>query len=219
MEEFDDNILEGEAEQQRLVLEAQQKERNEIFADLEAYLEEFKGKKDAEGKPLVSFPKNFDKVTASMSRKDLYSEDNPASWSRCLLASRFDDDLLQASFEGGRYKSVVKEHASELRVERGMAEIAMMDKQLQALNRKAADISSTIDTPSSARYKSNRSRQRSRSSPKGVFLTRQLDSAATTPAQTPLGTAINIITTATFIVVTTTAAAVTVTVVSAAVMC
>lgn len=174
-----------ETEEQKNILEEQQRERDRIFADLEAYLEEFKTKKDEEGKPLVSFPKNFDKVTQSMSRKDLYSNDS--SWSKCLLSSRFDDDLRHSSFEGGRYKALFEEEEGVMRVERGMAEIAMMDKQIHALNRKAAEINNvSSDALPASRHRISRSRKSSRNG--GVFLTRQVDdSAATTPAQTPIG--------------------------------
>ena len=100
--------------------------------------------------PLVRFPPNFDSIVTAMTREDLESNE-PESWSRVLLSAPFGQD---AEFEQGRYRELFssgyqvqeegfKETEEQRRVQRGMAEIALLDRQLRAALRRAKEASST----------------------------------------------------------------------------
>lgn len=113
---------------------------------------------------LVHFPANFDAIANSMTREDLHLEanedDEGEDWCRTLLADRFALDAA-AEFEGGRYKTLFAREEYHLHttaaavhgegevagrvgqeesrraylMKKGMAEIALLDRQLRLMNR------------------------------------------------------------------------------------
>mmetsp|Transcript_19612 Transcript_19612/g.33007 ORF Transcript_19612/g.33007 Transcript_19612/m.33007 type:complete len:173 (+) Transcript_19612:122-640(+) len=103
--------------------------------ELVTFLEEFRQKKNDEGKPLVQFPKNFDQISDAMTRQDIISTDDK-TWSKYLLEEKFNQDS-QKRFEGGRYRDLLSEPEADARVHRGLAEIHMLDKQISNLNKQA----------------------------------------------------------------------------------
>eukprot|EP01041_Mallomonas_annulata_P013533 gene13533-28696_t len=129
------------------------------------FLDESKKKKSDDGKPLVFYPKNFDKVVEAMDRRDLFGGAN--NWSASMLSDKFDEDM-NSNFEGGRYRHVFSDSADEMRVTRGLAEINMLDRYLQSVTRRANSISAAIISVS----------HRSSESPDGTFLTRVREDSA-----------------------------------------
>eukprot|EP00607_Mallomonas_marina_P010528 CAMPEP_0182421908 /NCGR_PEP_ID=MMETSP1167-20130531/7472_1 /TAXON_ID=2988 /ORGANISM="Mallomonas Sp, Strain CCMP3275" /LENGTH=143 /DNA_ID=CAMNT_0024599527 /DNA_START=57 /DNA_END=485 /DNA_ORIENTATION=- len=110
--------------------------RNELVN----FLEECRHKSGDDGKPLIVYPKNFEKVVEAMDRRDLLSSD-PNNWSVSMLNDKFDEEM-KSSFEDGRYRHVLEETAEEIRVKRGLSEIHMLDRQLQSLTKRAQHINS-----------------------------------------------------------------------------
>lgn len=53
------------------------------------------------------------------------------TWSKYLLEEKFDQDS-QTNFEGGRYGDLVRESQSDVLVNRGLAEIHLLDKQVHS---------------------------------------------------------------------------------------
>mmetsp|Transcript_14555 Transcript_14555/g.21929 ORF Transcript_14555/g.21929 Transcript_14555/m.21929 type:complete len:643 (-) Transcript_14555:138-2066(-) len=161
VESYDDNDRDKERFRER------DREMEGMRQSLLNYLNETRDKKSTDGTPLVHFPENFDSIVNAMNRKDLVSE-SEKSWARCLLEERFDRDM-QEGFEGGRYKELLEESKDEVAVDRGMAEIQLLDNQLSALNRKARSIAQ--ETAQLLQDDETKSSARSRAGD-GTFLTR-----------------------------------------------
>lgn len=181
-------------------------EQEAIRKELEAYLDEMRTKTTEDGAPVVHYPKNFDKIAGAMSRDDVIDYENKETsstqWSQTLLAvSALDGNI----FEQGRYVGVLKEVSEDSKIERGLAEICMLDKQLKDMLKKSAAINaeitprpgsagtdggyetprSNVSTPRTARSVSSTS-----SSQYNTFLTRTRgDSKTSTPAGSPPSTA------------------------------
>lgn len=107
-------------------------EKDALRSELLDFLEEFRGKKNDEGRPLIQFPNNFDEICDAMSRKDLESS-HEESWSRFLLEAQFDKDSKR-DFEGGRYSKVISDTEDMDMVNRGLAEIHLYDEKIRKLN-------------------------------------------------------------------------------------
>ena len=113
-----------------------------IRRELSDYLDEVRNKKDDEGNPTVHFPKDFDKIADSMNREDLAadsSDGNNNEWTKELFNSNMGGD----QFENGRYKSFVKSIKEDSKIDKGMAQIYYLDKQLKSLINREKDIKKT----------------------------------------------------------------------------
>lgn len=149
MEEDDDDIYQNAFDEVSSVMssiQARELEQKSILSELESYLNEISSKQDSEGNRLVSYPKNFDSIASAMTRKDLENS-SEASWSKHLLAQKFDEDI-SSSFENGRYKDMLDKELKNEKIDRGLAEIHLLDNQLRKLSRKAYDINKSISSTS-----------------------------------------------------------------------
>lgn len=112
-----------------------EKEREEMRKELNTYLLECR--LDSEGKPLVHVPPNFQQVVEAMNRDDLFSvEEKP--WSKYLLQSSVSSDKLFAGDleSSSRYKDVINEDEPDRKIKKGLAEIYMLDRQLQDVSQR-----------------------------------------------------------------------------------
>ena len=112
-----------------------EKEREEMRKELSSYLLECR--LDSEGKPLVHVPPNFQQVVEAMNRDDLFSvEEKP--WSKYLLQSSLSSDKLFAGDieSSSRYKDVINEDEPDRKIKKGLAEIHMLDRQLQDVSQR-----------------------------------------------------------------------------------
>ena len=97
--------------------------------------------------PLLIYPPDFDTIANAMSREDLESSEK--DWSFHLFAKKFKMDL-DGSLEQGRYQSLFSEGYAieeldsrsnqDYKVAMGLAEIALLDRQLKAALRRAKEI-------------------------------------------------------------------------------
>lgn len=112
-----------------------EREREEMRKELNSYLLECR--LDSEGKPLVHVPPNFQQVVEAMNRDDLFSvEEKP--WSKYLLQSSVSSEKLFAgdSESSSRYKDVINEDEPDRKIKKGLAEIYMLDRQLQDISQR-----------------------------------------------------------------------------------
>ena len=103
--------------------------------------------------PLLIFPPDFDTIANAMSREDLASSDK--DWSFYLFANKFKMDH-DGSLEQGRYQSLFREgyaieeitsrNNEDYKVAMGLAEIALLDRQLKAALRRAKEIQEDGET-------------------------------------------------------------------------
>lgn len=108
----------------------------EIRKELEDYVDNALNQVDSNGDQLISVPKDFEKVIKSMTRQDLLSTD--PLWSRYLFETKFDQDLTKAY--GGRYNDIAIENEEDNKIQRGFAEIQMLDRLLRELSKKENEI-------------------------------------------------------------------------------
>lgn len=143
-DEEEDNLIQTcFLESQSALLSATNSESTKqlLRLELETFLDDCSKKVDSEGKALIQVPSNFDVVADAMNRNDLTStEERP--WSKYLLADQVEKDLERNDFEGGRYRNVFKVDngltSDNLRLQRELAEIHLLDNQLMKISKKAA---------------------------------------------------------------------------------
>jgi len=104
-------------------------ERDQMRKELSSYINECR--LDSEGNPLVQIPSNFNQVARAMNRDDLFSlEEKP--WSKYLLQSSLTaDNIFSDSDSCTRYKEVAEDSGPDGKIQKGLAEIHMLDRQLQ----------------------------------------------------------------------------------------
>ena len=97
-----------------------------------------------DGQPLIRYPSNFEAVSNLMTRRDLVATTGTSNndWSATLFTQQFDHDLEDGVFEHGRYKGVdVVEGGEKVKaVERGLAEIRLLDRQLGLIAKKDSEL-------------------------------------------------------------------------------
>ena len=109
---------------------------NRTRMELEMFLTETASKIDSEGNHLIVVPKNFEEVVDAMNRDDLISsEEKP--WSKYLLNT---NDIGFEKIFSERYNNLI-EDTKETKLQLGLAEIHLLDKQLGLLKRKEAYLS------------------------------------------------------------------------------
>ena len=106
--------------------------------ELSMFLTESMAKVDSEGNSLISMPDNFDAVVDAMNRDDVVSTDE-RPWSKYLLSSANELGGFEKSFTD-RYNDFIDD-TKETKVQIGLAEIHLLDKQLGLLLRKEAILS------------------------------------------------------------------------------
>jgi hypothetical protein len=121
--------------------QANERESSLMRAELSSYVGDLSQKKSSDGTNLIRIPSNFDTIVNSMSREDLVGQKDPISegekpWSQYLLL-----DSLNAESDmdyKGRYNSVFNE-TPDLKIQRGLAQIQLLDRQLKEASRKHSD--------------------------------------------------------------------------------
>lgn len=111
-----------------------------IREELQQYVDSLPSKTDSEGNNLIHMPSNFDHITEAMTRADLTLESDH-QWSKTLLEKQFNSD-----FENGRYKNEFKNAAEK--IERGLAEIQLLDNILKAKSKKATVVNRQLSDAS-----------------------------------------------------------------------
>ena len=191
-----------------------------IRKELSDYLDDVRSRKDDEGNPTVHFPSNFDFIAASMGRKDLELDieniDNNNSnsksnnntddkdykdknWSKALFSDALNN-FDNIGGEKGRYKTIISNMNEENKIDKGMAQITMLDKQLKALINKEKETKNNIEMLIDDQLLTNRSNNSTPgSTPRTVrslrmdttFLTRGMgpDSKTNTPYSSAPSTA------------------------------
>jgi hypothetical protein len=116
--------------------EANAKESSHLRDELNEYIVNLQDKKGSDGQALIRVPSNFETIVHSMNREDLTakeSEDRP--WSHYLLLDGLNAEEDQEY--QGRYNHVFSE-TKDVKIERGLAEIQLLDRQLKSAARKGA---------------------------------------------------------------------------------
>ena len=99
--------------------------------ELESFLKETKAKISEDGSTLVHFPKSFDEISSAMDREDIADVDvNKSNWSKEIFNQEY-------TTEDSRYTKMLSDEAQEMKVQRGVAKIEMLDKKLLLLAKKA----------------------------------------------------------------------------------
>ena len=116
-------------------MEEKQRESSYLREELFAYLDQVKNKKGSDGKALIRIPSNFDTIVESMSREDLAVNKNTEEkpWSQYLLL-----DGLNSESDGeyqGRYTNAFND-TPDVKIQRGLAQIQLLDRQLQDATRR-----------------------------------------------------------------------------------
>jgi hypothetical protein len=138
----------------------------ELRNDLLEYLTSVDNKVDSEGNKLVKVPSNFNKIVSSMTRADLVGGESDNQWSRTLLEQQFVND-----FEGGRYRNIFRNEESK--IQKGLAEIHVLDSRLKESARKASEMNRNLSTMSEpANFDSKNQRTTPRSLKESIFITR-----------------------------------------------
>ena len=156
-----------------------EKEREDMRKELSSYISECR--LDSEGRPLVQIPSNFNQVVTAMNRDDLFSsEEKP--WSKYLLQSSVPIESLFSDQDSiSRYKDIANDEAPDNKIKKGLAEIYMLDRQLEDVNHKEKIIakisadrtfltkvlneSDYASEPSTSRQASSRVDEKGKSSP------------------------------------------------------
>lgn len=114
-------------------------EKELLRSDLESYIAASHTLLDSEGNKLISIPADFDSISKAMSRADLL-DGGSSSWSKSLLSEKVSEEINK-EFDG-RYSAMLSgdENEAERKLQRGLAEIHMLDAQLRNLSRKAYEI-------------------------------------------------------------------------------
>ena len=99
--------------------------------ELESFLMETKAKTSEDGTALVYFPDSFDEISSAMDRGDVTDVDtNQNNWSKEMFSQDYTS-------EDSRYTQMLSDEAQEMKVQRGIAKIEMLDKKLALLAKKA----------------------------------------------------------------------------------
>lgn len=133
-------------------------DKSALIEELSTYLTDSRqrlsqGRLNGEDEPLLVYPPDFDTIANAMSREDLESSEK--DWSYYLFAKKFKIDS-DGSLEHGRYQSLFREgyaieeltagSSEDSKVTMGLAEIALLDRQLRAALRRAKNISEPADS-------------------------------------------------------------------------
>lgn len=123
--------------------EANQKRSQAVREELEAYIDSSNEKTGSDGQALIRIPSNFDTIVNSMNRDDLsagVSDEKP--WSQYLLLDGLnaDDDTEY----NGRYNRTFHD-TSEAKIQRGLAQIQLLDRQLQEASKRSVLITARTD--------------------------------------------------------------------------
>lgn len=121
--------------------------QEELRKELRAYIEDLSQKKGSDGKLLLHYPSNFSTVVDSMSREDISSLDKKP-WSKYLLMDGLDE-AYEKEFDG-RYKNVIRD-SPEIKVQKGLAQIHLLDRQLREASQREHLYSTGITTPEGSR--------------------------------------------------------------------
>eukprot|EP01039_Chlorochromonas_danica_P010507 gene10507-11638_t len=133
-------------------------ETQSLSAQFRAELESYLGHLDPQ-----RLPQNFEEVVGAMTREDLLSspsrtEKTSEPWFQRLLRDQVDEEMNR-EFQG-RYRGLLvssSDHPNEDRIQRGLAEIMLLDRQLQALTSQSKAIEAQSEAPSSPASQSSRS--------------------------------------------------------------
>ena len=113
--------------------------------ELKEYISQMDDAMDRAG---IEVPENFEEIVKIMDRKDLTGEATETSnWSKHLLTEKFDQKL-ESEFDG-RYNDVFTD-TSEVKHQRGLAQIYLLDRQLQEISRKAKHPAVLVDDQSAS---------------------------------------------------------------------
>ncbi|KAJ1415497.1 hypothetical protein B484DRAFT_159537 [Ochromonadaceae sp. CCMP2298] len=176
--------------------EANVKESCYLRDELNEYINSLKEKKGSDGQALIRIPSNFETIVHSMNREDLTEkESGDRPWSHYLLLDGLNAEEDQEY--QGRYNHVFSE-TKDVKIERGLAQIQLLDRQLKSAARKGASRGDEgggegegslpdrtfITKPSSSSGASSpmtgRSQLSSREAPSGSGTSRSMKSAAAT---------------------------------------
>jgi len=158
-EDIDDAMFQSSFEEYKAIISSSEQISlvgSKIREELQCYVDELSNKVGSDGSTLIHIPAAFDAVSNAMTRDDL-TADSESQWSKTLLEKHFD-----VNFENGRYKDDVKHNNL---VQRGMAEIYLLDNQLKTSSMKASSINKQISVSSDAK-------STPRSNQDSIFITR-----------------------------------------------
>jgi len=123
--------------------EANQKRSQAAREELEAYIDSSNERTGSDGQALFRKPSNFDTIVNSMNRDDLsvgVGDEKP--WSQYLL---FDGLNAEDDSEyNGRYNRAF-EDTSEAKIQRGLAQIQLLDRQLQEASKRSVVMTARTD--------------------------------------------------------------------------
>jgi hypothetical protein len=136
--EFLDAYME-DARQALYSAQNNQRESHALREELNAYVDDMSNRMDSDGNKLIIVPNNFGAIVNSMTREDLQVGDSggQAPWSQYLLL-----DGINAAADkeyGGRYTGVFSD-TQDVKIQRGLAQIEMLDRQLQDAARRSAPV-------------------------------------------------------------------------------
>lgn len=147
---------------------AGQCEKDQMRQELLTFLDDSLKRKDSDGNLLISLPPNFDIVSNAMNRNDLISTEE-IPWSKYLLSDNFDKDLEKDY--GNRYSNVFEDNENIL--QRGLAEIHMLDNQLSNVNKQDAFLKAELlRSEEYSEYSNANTPRTSRSEYDTTFITR-----------------------------------------------
>ena len=139
MDDLSNDIIQSHFDAYQAVLMTSRQsgdDAGDMRRELTTFLIDSANRLDSEGNKLVTMPNNFDTVVDAMGRDDVMStEDRP--WSKYLLTT---SDLGFDRDSSDRYSTII-EDTKETKVQIGLAEIHLLDKQLGLLSRKEAILS------------------------------------------------------------------------------
>ena len=121
-------------------IECQHQQNLKDRKELEEYIVYISSKRGSDGKILVKAPHNFESISNAMNREDLNST-TTNTWSQYLFQENFDDDL-KAEFDG-RYDGLA-DFAGDVKITKGLAQIQLLDRQLQNIAQKAQRSSTSV---------------------------------------------------------------------------
>lgn len=162
-DDFDmDDLAAMEVEMMRKETKEKQSLSSMFRKELETYLGDLDAKMDSEGNALVQVPSNFNDIVNAMTREDLVSDvkskgdprplnllpliahplAGKPSWFGTLMEGQMEADMNKAY--GGRYRGLLSHNADET-IQRGMAQIMLLDRQLQQLNLRSKQLDAGDD--------------------------------------------------------------------------
>ena len=110
------------------------KKSKSLRDELNKYVADIATKKGSDGENLVRIPSNFEAIVDSMNREDLTSTNDEKPWSQYLLLDSLNEED-GAEFEG-RYKNMHWQDDTSMKINKGLAKIKLLDRQLQDASRK-----------------------------------------------------------------------------------